>query len=385
MDSLDLFFKKFAYKFPKGYPDMNNEQDINLLADLLEGLGMNLNEAETQDFESFMQKKSSSILPEFIDKVNTSLSDDQKSRILKEASDDVSKIISFLNNNQDISQILTKIKGGPQGEGNMGPGEVAVLTCSPNGKKISGRAGDVELSGKSYELKGGAIIKAGGTYKPSIIRLTTTLWNLKQEVFEGDKAEQYKKILGPELFNDWEDFRKLQKNKEGEIDFTSIGKEKLSQIKSFFEKLRLKIKQISDEDTLKPNVISVGSKDFEVSKDELEKIAGAKPGENLSLKGKVVLSSESETTLNKLRQNLKILVSSKIMSEEANLDDAIKHEFIKDIDGLINIIDNKYILYTQEDFMSKWEFISLTQGNRPQFALKGTKLTEEEENKAQYL
>jgi hypothetical protein len=35
--------------------------------------------------------------------------------------------------------------------------------------------------------------------------------------------------------------------------------------------------------------------------------------------------------------------------------------------------------------MSKWEFISLTQGNRPQFALKGTKLTEEEENKAQYL
>jgi hypothetical protein len=44
MDVLDLFFKKFAYKFPKGYPDMNNEQDINLLADLLEGLGINLNE-----------------------------------------------------------------------------------------------------------------------------------------------------------------------------------------------------------------------------------------------------------------------------------------------------------------------------------------------------
>ena len=39
----------------------------------------------------------------------------------------------------------------------------------------------------------------------------------------------------------------------------------------------------------------------------------------------------------------------------------------------------------KEDFINKWEFMSLTQGNRPQFALKGTKLTEEEENEDQYL
>ena len=35
MDALDLFFKKFSYKFDKGYPDMNNEQDILLLESLL--------------------------------------------------------------------------------------------------------------------------------------------------------------------------------------------------------------------------------------------------------------------------------------------------------------------------------------------------------------
>jgi len=35
MDVLDLFFKKFSYKFPKGYPDINNEQDILLLESLL--------------------------------------------------------------------------------------------------------------------------------------------------------------------------------------------------------------------------------------------------------------------------------------------------------------------------------------------------------------
>jgi hypothetical protein len=49
MDSLDLFFKKYSYKFEKGYPDMNNEQDINLLADLLENLDINLNESSTMN------------------------------------------------------------------------------------------------------------------------------------------------------------------------------------------------------------------------------------------------------------------------------------------------------------------------------------------------
>jgi len=46
MDILEKFLHSVAYKFPKGYPDMNNEQDINLLASLLEGLGIDLSEAK---------------------------------------------------------------------------------------------------------------------------------------------------------------------------------------------------------------------------------------------------------------------------------------------------------------------------------------------------
>jgi len=45
MDALDLFFKKFSYKFDKGYPDMNNEQDVLLLENILLKLGVNLKEA----------------------------------------------------------------------------------------------------------------------------------------------------------------------------------------------------------------------------------------------------------------------------------------------------------------------------------------------------
>ena len=46
MDALDLFFKKYSYKFSKGYPDMNNKQDRILLESLLNELGVAIDIAE---------------------------------------------------------------------------------------------------------------------------------------------------------------------------------------------------------------------------------------------------------------------------------------------------------------------------------------------------
>jgi hypothetical protein len=40
MDILDIFLNKIAYKFPKGYPDMNNEQDILILESVIENMGL---------------------------------------------------------------------------------------------------------------------------------------------------------------------------------------------------------------------------------------------------------------------------------------------------------------------------------------------------------
>ena len=47
MDILDKFFKKFSYKFPKGYPDINDEQDMLMLEGILKEMGIELNEAFT--------------------------------------------------------------------------------------------------------------------------------------------------------------------------------------------------------------------------------------------------------------------------------------------------------------------------------------------------
>ena len=47
MDVLDKFFTKYSYKFPKGYPDLKDKQDILLLESILEELDVKikLNEA----------------------------------------------------------------------------------------------------------------------------------------------------------------------------------------------------------------------------------------------------------------------------------------------------------------------------------------------------
>jgi hypothetical protein len=56
MDALDIFFKKFSYKFPKGYPDMNNEQDVLLLESILEKLGIKVDLEETKLSPSELSK-----------------------------------------------------------------------------------------------------------------------------------------------------------------------------------------------------------------------------------------------------------------------------------------------------------------------------------------
>lgn len=40
MDIFDKFFKKYSYKFDKGYPDLSNDQDILLLESILEKIGV---------------------------------------------------------------------------------------------------------------------------------------------------------------------------------------------------------------------------------------------------------------------------------------------------------------------------------------------------------
>jgi len=57
MDVLDKFFKKYSYKFPKGYPDMNDEQDKKLLFELIENITDTKIISESQsDYDQIIRK-----------------------------------------------------------------------------------------------------------------------------------------------------------------------------------------------------------------------------------------------------------------------------------------------------------------------------------------
>lgn len=49
MDILEQFIRDVAYKFPKGYPDMKDKQDVLILENELKNLGINLNEDKAFD------------------------------------------------------------------------------------------------------------------------------------------------------------------------------------------------------------------------------------------------------------------------------------------------------------------------------------------------
>ena len=52
MDDVTQFLNRIAYKFPKGYPDMNDANDILILENELKSMGIDLKEAKhTKDVE----------------------------------------------------------------------------------------------------------------------------------------------------------------------------------------------------------------------------------------------------------------------------------------------------------------------------------------------
>jgi len=214
MEALDLFFKKYAYKFPKGYPDMNNEQDINILADLLEGLGVNLNEEDEQEKEkkpdydteilnlltTLSDEEAKKKVISYLNKINKKEDkDDDKleqdiEKILKSkklASEYIEYIILLANKLDELTSLdkyihsptvtyedlktnnnfNTLFKTIPlsdnfktrliqkSGRG-IGKGEIALITlikdCEALGGKKGETEGDIKIGSNKIEIKGGA-------------------------------------------------------------------------------------------------------------------------------------------------------------------------------------------------------------------------------------
>ena len=139
MDALDLFFKKYSYKFTKGYPDMNNEQDILLLESILNELGFNVDLQEEKKLEyDVLTPKAKEIAQKLID-----LLDIDQSQIIPASS---TKIVIY---DKDRGSLFDKIEqSGKYGKatnarnGNWRKNGISILV-KPTGEK----------AGEYFELK----------------------------------------------------------------------------------------------------------------------------------------------------------------------------------------------------------------------------------------
>ena len=380
MNVITKFLDQYSYRFSKGYPDLTDPADKKLLRELLSEIG--INEAEENKSSSFdaLLKSKTSLREETKNKLSSALSDDEKQKIVSNASNDIIKTISFLNSNPEIIKKTFDIK-----EGDMGRGEVTLIIAASDGQKIVGRElGDVSIDGKAYELKeanSSVPIRAGGTFRSPVTALTTTLWLLKDEIFDGENKEKYRELLGDDLFRRWQEFGKKVKGDQNnkQVNWTSFGKKQLPQLKSFLSDLRDKLIEISSSDKLKPEFV-IGNKAIDISPEDLEKIQKADINQSISISGKIIPSSANYEEIQRFRGVIKTLLGRNIFNMSGDdIDNEIKKSFINELDGgLVMVNINNFELVTKEEFIDKFDFIGITQGNRPQFSPKGVETIDEE-------
>lgn len=240
MDVLDIFFKKYSYKFSKGYPDMNNEQDILLMENILSELGVKLNEETPQeeikpDYDKEISVLLSTLSDEeakkkvikYLSKINKKEDKDEDKLekdiekilnskklaseyieytiLLANKLDELSSLDEYLHSpivtyedlksNNDFNTLFKDIPLSnnfktrlihKSGRG-IGKGEIALITfikdCEALGGKRGETEGDIKIGSNKIEIKGGSgalvsfdILKYGS--KPTL-ELTKELPDIK--------------------------------------------------------------------------------------------------------------------------------------------------------------------------------------------------------------
>jgi hypothetical protein len=146
MTVIDKILNEWSFRCHDGIVDLNDPKKLALLENVFDEYGIdeekqarifkNLSKepkdepVSNQSFDTLLESKN--LKKETKDKVSAKLSDDQKQKIANNASNDINRVVSFLNSNKEIIEATFDIK-----EGDMGRGEVTLIIASSNGQKIA--------------------------------------------------------------------------------------------------------------------------------------------------------------------------------------------------------------------------------------------------------
>jgi len=210
MDIVEKFIRQISYKFPKGYPDMNNEQDVILLNSLLENLGVDLTEAK-KPYSKIINTILNS--PEAKEKLEKHSRPQRIKNVGNISDDDFVNIISnvFDIDIKNIKTLPPKTEGNPSSKNFAfkfpieGQEVTIVLGTEARGKEIE----DYELNNinKVIEQEGGSInIQVGKMIYNNITKVEKIIGN-KQADFEffGDQNKnifvQHKDLKGSQQYS----------------------------------------------------------------------------------------------------------------------------------------------------------------------------------------
>lgn len=148
MDTLDIFLKKYSYKFPKGYPDMNDEQDILLMEGILSELGINEEEDKNLTFEQCKDilLKEVKLKEDIIAKIEKIYlpSSDKKAFLKNFRKHSINDLNFILNIYKDYIDITEK---------GLGRGEVFILLGVKDSVSGGNTKKDIEIGSEIYDVK----------------------------------------------------------------------------------------------------------------------------------------------------------------------------------------------------------------------------------------
>jgi hypothetical protein len=362
MDILDIFLNKYSYKFPKGYPDMNNEQDVLLMEGLLSELGINEEEDKNLTFKQCKDilSKDVKLKEDIIDEIEK----------IYDANPNVQK--SFLDNFRkrsinDLDLVLDIYKNyvNIKKEG-LGRGEITVLLGIKDSVSGGKNEKDIKIGNEIYDVKeltrkefrtasSGYITNSSFQKHYVYLMFLLSLINKdnKSENIEGKKTGSKKSIT---TIQDKINF--LIKYFNSSYKAGNMSEYVFNTIDSILPELRLYTE--AEENIEEKLYIKIGDKKYEI--DNVIKNADGTP-ESVKLGLEV---KEQKSLIIKLLKHPWVK-NPDMMYKDLN---QIWLDYLKVVNGLIIYDKGKLTLYNNSELQKKFEPFRIVQ-NQLNIARKG--------------
>jgi hypothetical protein len=362
MDILDIFLNKYSYKFPKGYPDMNNEQDVLLMEGLLSELGINEEEDKNLTFEQCkaILSKDVKLKEDIIDEIETIYDanpNNQKSfldNFRKHSINDLDLVLDIYKNYVNIKK-----------EG-LGRGEITVLLGIKDSVSGGKNEKDIKIGNEIYDVKeltrkefrtasSGYITNSSFQKHYVYLMFLLSLINKdnKSENIEGKKTGSKKSIT---TIQDKINF--LIKYFNSSYKAGNMSEYVFNTIDSILPELRLYTE--AEENIEEKLYIKIGDKKYEI--DNVIKNADGTP-ESVKLGLEV---KEQKSLIIKLLKHPWVK-NPDMMYKDLN---QIWLDYLKVVNGLIIYDKGKLTLYNNSELQKKFEPFRIVQ-NQLNIARKG--------------